>query len=133
MTNAALIAKLESAKEGSRALSDEVLEALGYKVMREWNGWRWLKPGGNRVQTFDPTRNLQDAVDLVPEGTSWSVEFERENSFPHLEGRGWTETTRYMGVLENRVEPQFPYEEFGATPALALVIAILKAVEAKDG
>ena len=73
VTNAALIAKLAAAKEPSRALSDEVLKALGYKVMRDWNGWRWLKPGGNLVQTFDPTGNLQDIAELVPEGYRWSV------------------------------------------------------------
>jgi len=77
-----LITRLEQTQEGSRELSDEVLLACGWKK-RETIAWEvdiddygddkpvilWLTPDGLNSQypPPDPTRNLQCAVDLVPE------------------------------------------------------------------
>ena len=73
MTNATLIARLEEAKEGSRALSKGVLRALDYRMAAD--GKCWMAENGSRIsQKSDPTRNLQDGVDLVPEGKGWGVD-----------------------------------------------------------
>ena len=71
-SNAALIEKLVEAKEGSRALSKGVLRALGYRMTADGKGW--MAANGSRIsQKSDPSRNLQDAVDCVPEGLYWSI------------------------------------------------------------
>ena len=77
-SHAALIAELESAQEGSRALSDEVLLALGWKreqVSLSPPGLHsWKMPDGTWAEGLpDPTRDLQDIVDLVPERWGWSI------------------------------------------------------------
>jgi len=113
MTNAALIAKLEKAEEGSRALSDAMLTAC--------DAWERTAVG----EIFpDPTRNLQDAVDLVPERWGWLVEvWQRAESWAQIVQRP-----------KNSVKPSGIFEGAEAkSPALALSIAILKAVEAGDG
>ena len=128
---AALIAALERAEEGSRELSDEVLLALGWGTRLEFTREVWVAPSGNSSKHRPhPTRNLQAAVDLVPEGWGWAAA-ELDQGEP-------------SAVLTNR-EPQLKPGTFdanpdkkdfrskAATPALALVIAILKAVETKDG
>ncbi len=120
MTTAPLISRLVEAKEGSRALSDEVLEALGYKMFQDWNGWGWIAPDGTKHSPglrFDPTRSLDDAVELVPEGWFWSVSDI---------GEAWIGT--HLGPNQ-----PIKYEGKGATPALALVMAILKAMETEGG
>ena len=74
-----LITKLENAEKGSRELSSEVLVACGwtYDEKRPAGAGHtgWYLPNGGALFTLhthlffapDPTRNLQDAVNLVPE------------------------------------------------------------------
>ena len=72
-SHAALIARLEKSEEGSRALSKGVLRALGYRITADGKGW--MAEDGSRIsQKSDPSRNLQDAVDLVPSKWGWSIE-----------------------------------------------------------
>ena len=119
-SHAALISELEAAKEGSRALSDEVLTAC--------DAWERTAVG----EIFpDPTGNLQDAVDLVPEGWGGCRVIEERT------GRG----RAFIGPAGAAPSGQAwaGYEVKNgepiniATPALALSIAILKAMETADG
>ena len=121
MTNAALIAKLESAKEGSRELSDEVLMALGWqrRPIQITGVYEWYRTGGDHyigVVRPDPSRNLQDAVDLIPGKAHWAA------SYPVGEAE-----LVYGGPNGRLVTAD------AATAPLAMCIAILKAVEAGDG
>ena len=112
MTTPTLIARLEEAPHGTRELSDEVLVACDCSQDKG----RGFFP--------DPTRNLQDGVDLVPEGWLWRLDGTNP-TYPEADlwGPNW------------RTEREQEYISCGAaTPALALVIAILKAMEsAGDG
>ena len=114
MTNAALIAKLEIAQEGSRELSDEVLTALemtGKGALRR-KDWDVLGKSHIYVGRYDPTGNLQDAVDLVPGNAHWSV------SYPVGEAE-----LIYGGPNG------FVVTAYAATGALALCIAVLRTME----
>lgn len=132
MTNVALISKLEKAKEGSRAMSDGVLLVLGWTQSKP-DHWKigelaWKIPQGEWAgQPPDPTRDLQDAVDLVPEG--WIVADLRQRINPPV--WHWYCALSYLTAkfesFDIRPDTEAP------TPALALSIAILKALEAGDG
>jgi len=125
MTNAALIARLVEAKEGSRALSDEVLVALGMTGKGTLRRKDWDATGKTHIYVgrYDPTGNLQDAVDLVPTGYGYVV------------SDGDWSTARASVAWKNTsvafASPKFDVR--APTPALALSIAILKAMEAGDG
>ncbi|KKK62212.1 hypothetical protein LCGC14_3006570, partial [marine sediment metagenome] len=117
-SNAVLIAELEQAKEGSRALSDRVLLALGYSL--KTRTLEWYTPAGVVIghnsdwsRRPDPSRNLQCAVDLVPEGHPWTLDS--------------------IGIVEMGTTTGKPVEGIAATRAIAMCIAILKAMEAGDG
>ena len=124
MTNAALIARLEKAEEGSRALSDEVLVALGWTRSskatvaytsggdRRVDGWGdpsgvWYGLSANSRP--DPTENLQDTVDLVPDGHPWTLDS--------------------IGIVEMGTTTGKPVEGIATTLAVAMCIAILRAME----
>ena len=126
---AELVTELEQANEGDRELSDQVLRALGWKLKQlslsppGMHGWQ--APDGKWPgDPPDPTRSLDDAVDLVPEGMGWSIEdtgygliyrkakIEGEAGHPIL-----AETNGYGGIA----------------PSIGICILILKAVEAGDG
>jgi len=83
-----LATRLEQAPEGSRELSDEVLRAMGFtQPIPEMPGvWHWPESmwakvdndmvsgtfGPRRSNRPDPTRSVDDALSLVPEG--WGLE-----------------------------------------------------------
>ena len=118
---AALIAKLEAAAEGSRWLSDRVLEAVG-----------WAPPDGAKLwmphaepERPDPSRSIDDGVALVPEGYAWFVESEDRSTV--------TEKIRpCASVWKLGGYCTINETAFAATPALALSIAALKAQEKKS-
>jgi len=126
MTNAALIAKLASAKEGTREFDVQVGKATG------WHGsnWAvgWLPPEVKlteaefaRHQVMPAfTTSLQAAVDLVPEGWAGG-------------GRLVGEPPYAMELLNTNEDESGFVNSSANTPALALCVAILRAVEAKDG
>ena len=111
MTNAALISELEASPEGTRALSDKMLTAC--------DAWERTAVG----EIFpDPTRNLQDAVDLMPEGCGYVVS-----------DGDWSTARASVGWKNTSVAFDAPkFDVRAATPALALVIALLKAMETAD-
>lgn len=127
MTNAALIARLEKAKEGTRALSDEVLRASGWTTQPGWNdGTNWISPDGSEHGDSadsrpDPTTSLDDAVALVPEGLYWSI--------------GWHTSTGNL-LAKSVLWPPGPWPGPNEgwrgehkEPAMSFSIAILKAME----
>lgn len=108
-----LIAALE-AGPGSRELSDRVLVAVGY---RKTSCYGWTRPDGSWPEnpSLDPSRNLQDAVDVVPAFMGWDIEKENESEFMAGVSNGQPE----LGPLCNGWAS-------APTPALALCIAILR-------
>jgi hypothetical protein len=121
-----LIRRLEEASEGSRELSLEFLRAITGKPWRfcldgEAVIWDKYGPGssGNPVRSLeDFTTNLQDAVSAVPDGWRWLLR-QDPNCYRAALNRGPISDLRVM-----RGE--------APTPSLALCIAILRAMEAKD-
>lgn len=111
-----LITRLEQAKEGSRELSDEVLLALGWKtgIGTHADFTKFHAPDGSPASRDrpDPTTNLQDAVDLVPERHPWTLDS--------------------IGIVEMGSTTGKPVEGIARTLALAMCIAILKVQEAED-
>ncbi len=121
-SHAALIKRLEEAKEGSRELSDEVLVALGWRIGKPRRAWAPNRDFYFDDQVPDPSRNLQDAVDLVPEGWAGG-------------GRLVGEPPYAMELL-NTNEDESGFVNSSANtpaPALALCIAILRTMEVRDG
>lgn len=107
-----LIADLEAASEGSRELSDRCLTAVGWTYH---NKPFWCYP--NRP---DPTRNLQDTVDvMVPKGAPWSISQSDDR-----------DDKRPCGVVQ---VARFTGQVFAPTPALALCIASRKALKGEGG
>jgi len=128
-----LIAALE-AGPGSRELSDRVLVALGWRECAEdAPGYPdgtltiWRRPDSSICRTARPdcSRNLQDAVDLVPDGMFGSVQFGCER-LPATD----TNVAELCGLKDGRYGPLCEAE--APTPALALCIAILRSIPAPD-
>ncbi len=125
-SHAALVAKLESAKEGSGKLSCAVLVALGYKYHWRWNGGRWIAPDGSECRIIpqpDPSHDLQDALNLVQLFHSY-IDMTIE---PEMEGCDRV----CLAII--RVDADTRFSSTAATPALALSAANVKAAEAGDG
>ncbi len=112
-----LLKRLEEATEGSRELdrliaihpatpSCGVVKGADIEVVREAEE-DWNPPV---VVVPDYTTNLQDALGLVPEGCPWEM--------------------KSVGMVEMGTEFG-PVEGIAATPALALCIASLRAIEAR--
>lgn len=130
MTNAALIEKLEKAKEGSRAMSDEVLVKFGWTTHLGWNDeTNWVSPDGsehgdNADSRPDPTRNLQDIRDEVKRrGYQYAIQTFDESEA--LNPGGAQASINKAGMSE--------YQSAEAkTDCNALSIALLKALEAGE-
>ena len=137
-----LLSRLQQASEGSRELSDEMLLACGWKI---GEGSWFIDPSGSKFlpdDRPDPTRSLDDAVALVPEGWNRKVIancWGQKTDDPHTKytvvlyspgfkleeilGQGGMEEVQTRGQLasciQHRCEP------------IACCIAFLKAVTAK--
>ena len=111
------LAKRLEAGPGSRKLSDECLLAVGWPEYK-------IIPGNVRyVQDRpDPSQNLQDAVTwMVPPGWEWQLEWEIDSDDE-------------SGVARVEIgDPMRGLAGEAPTPALALCIAALKAMETTDG
>ncbi len=132
-SHAALIAKVESAQEGSRELDAHICCAMStedgpffnpflgedgsWYVQAGIGGWQ-MKHGDFPHYTTD----LQDAVDLVPEGWNWEI-------------MRWVQSAgKVVGDASVAKDmDSTPFEGKAWSPALALCVAILRAVEAGDG
>jgi len=114
-----LLTQLETAQEGSRELSDAMLEELGWRQDHDadptwYERTLWRKPDGSLhlEPDPDPTRNLQDAVDLVPDGWGWQIQDEGFAIIFHP---------------DNRIDGEGDQHCQAATPCLALCAAIVRA------
>lgn len=125
-----LIERLSQATQGSWELSDKVLLACGWTRRRvidpgasadygeDVEAWYWDDPDGNPMATDrpSPTESIDAALTLVPEGWAWIV----ESCQPYE-----SEPVECSAAVWNcRAQP--PVHD-GATPALALCIAALRA------
>jgi len=108
-----LIGALEAATEGSRELSDRVLMACGWVRKSVFEFTPPDRGGRNYDFCSDPTRNLQDAVDLVPTGWRWAV------------GVPWKK--KPFASVQGCSDSGPPGACNGNTAALALCISILSA------
>ena len=116
ITNLDLIRCLEEAKEGSRELDEAIGKTQGYKV------------GVDIGLSPHYTTSLDAALSLVPEG--WP---EGRISWPGRDS-GYLKANARAEIHHALSSGGGPREiGFGATLALALVIAILKAMEAEGG
>lgn len=114
----ALIARLEAATEGSETLNEIIAVDLGY-VYLPGDGFTmyqasWMKDN-EKVALPDWTRSLDAALSLVPEGWIWDVT---------STGAAWVMTDQSAA---ERLGEDLHLMASGATPALALCIAALKA------
>jgi len=109
-----LIKRLEEAEAGSRELSDAVLLACG-AMEYDWKSRKYSRRPS-------PTQSLDDALGLVPEGWEWeAASFAKHNNEPRA--------GLWRNLYSNDIEC---IASHGATPALALCIAVLKAREAEE-
>ncbi len=114
-----LIAELERATEGSRAMSKAVAIAAGWIHQPEVNhNFKWRCPRGHdrpHSAVPDYTESLDAALTLVPEGAYWAVR---------------VSMSKFAGV----VTPLgcVVKDCVANTPALALCIASLKGQAMKD-
>lgn len=119
-----LIARLTEAKEGSRELDEAIWRAVGLSEADERRCRVWLSMDRRTDLTRDRfiaawapsfSTSLDAALTLVPEGLGWSFStHERSANGAHLAAY---------------VDGAFG---FGATPALCLCIASLRARENKE-
>jgi hypothetical protein len=124
-----LIERLEKAKEGSRELSDMVLVAHGWAAPTEDNEG-WFTPDGLFVsanrERLDPTRSLDAAMSLAPEGFTLQLH----------QWRGGDGKTYARAIVEPEKPPTYSSESDSGTTRslpLALTIAALKAMESSNG
>jgi hypothetical protein len=148
MTLSDLITKLEAATEGSRELSDEVLLACGW--VREGTRdprldcWRdpqgnvydhWNDPHGRATQVVprpSPTESIDAALTLVPDDWGYvSVSMLRGGS-----SEAFMLEKDYSPPGDGHIDDEWSQwleKAFHTSPALAICIAALKAIEAGDG
>ncbi len=121
-----LLTALTDATEGSRELSDRMLLSWGWEPPKlddistdYYPFWVFNRQTWTNGLQPDPSRNLQDALDGVPEGWQWDV---RHAEFPQ------TRPTAFCWPSGQRSG----HANAANTPALALCIAIEKARQ-EDG
>lgn len=116
---AGLIKRLEAASEGSRELDGAIYCAISNLEFVRWDGAGIVYRGRNGIGHIDAhvvkpyTTSLDAALTLKPDGYAASV-MERQD------GSGWARIANTA----------IGFTELGATPALALCIAALKASDA---
>ena len=142
-----LIAELESAKAGSRELSDKVLLACGWSYRPncygpgkpQWGGGGlWTNPLGVGTAASDPrpspTESLDTALTLMPENYKFSVGIERHYTDEANEPKGHLIAWCIL-LPDKKGSAVYDTDEITEvqttnTPALCLCIAALKAREA---
>ena len=116
MTRTELIAALEAAEGPSRDLDIEIHKALGHDVILGAGKHPMNRTGGGRVPRY--TESIDAALSFTPEGWHWRIESAGDP---------------YAALSF----PQTPWEAaeataLAATPAIALCIANLRALETQN-
>jgi hypothetical protein len=105
----ALIQRLENATGPDRGIDLDIARMLGVTVMRATG-----IPGQNEEYTYwEYTRVIDHALSLVPEAMDWEVK-----TAPHRKG-----------AIARIVALETTFRAEATTPAIALVIAALKAID----
>lgn len=132
-----LITRLLAATAPDRALDEEIALAAGWQCMRDWLGQWWRPPGGtfatsvSRVPRF--TGCMEDALKLLPPSTETQKYGATVWVMPDGTGRArvWCQVKddSAEGGWATDVVPGNPGlpENKGATPALAVCVAALRA------
>lgn len=118
-----LLERLKSAKEGNRNLDVEIAAAIGCTKAPQsnpYNSLRLLHPNGRTMDLPAYTASIDAALTLVPKGWYWGVDC---RGIVHLDPAGI-----FPIVMDG--SPCFA-ELQAATPALAICIAALYALEEK--
>lgn len=118
-----LIARLEAASAGSPRLGAEVLAAARSATLLSFEQygneiWIALEKDGERWEVkhlYNPTTSLDAAISLVPDGSDWTARTRFEHPY---RGRFTAEAV----IWATRTDT------YAMTPALALCIAALKAL-----
>ena len=139
-TRAALLelaTRCEQASGPDRELDADILAAVrgmatlwpGYYEM---GGWYYSDNGDEKNPPYpSPTASLDAALSLMPDGTWWSVGRDTADDSP-LRGFGWRGRSCFFGETgfwKSGIIAHRP----GATPALALCSAALRALAAEAG
>jgi len=127
-----LIEQLETAREGSRELDAEIARVLGYEAFdrsAQSFGDTWCMKDGDAIRDLPRwSSNLQDTVDLVPEGWAWELSHDRNPAAKPP----WSTWEGSAFIWEANHDPNNPRTPSGgckraATPQLALCAAIVRA------
>lgn len=131
-----LIAEMERAREGAKALDQQIALVLGWTYHPE-NAQRtinwWIDADGNERLDFPAwTRSLDAAMTLVPEGCCpWSADFSVAGRFSwtlHLTGENYENWCRSLPTPSSDEDiPPCSWIGVGKTAPLALCIAALRA------
>lgn len=128
-----LLAALQAATGPSRELDAAIFRYIGLTEAQERHARSWCRMDRRTDLTRDDfirswapafTSSLDDALTLVPEGWIWQVSTERHASYldydahSYVSDRHWADPNAGHGVC---------YEGHADTPALALVIAAIRA------
>ena len=112
-----LIKMLEAAEGSNRELDERIMDAVyGPREVhlnlggQQTTAWK-IRPGVWMGIAPEGTRSLDAALTLIPEGFEWMIR------------GGWAKLWRPSPDFEARID----WEGSGATPAIALCIAALKA------
>lgn len=122
-----LLSRISAAAGPSRELDAEIALAHGWKQERDtFIGDCWKSPQG-RYQPGPPryTESIDAALTLVPKGLFWLIGYGKTRPDEPLYG------AQILSPSEDWTEPDSVISEgeSNATPAIALVIACLKAKE----
>lgn len=129
MTEQELIERLERSAGPDRELANDVLFACGWTAHETSIGPSrhvvWESPDGHGFEDGDqpdPTASIDAALTLVPEGCRWTVFHPAYDQGIYQDGKAGAD------IHSPRSSGGGPrWKGFGATPAIALCIAALKA------
>ena len=127
-----LIARLEAAPKGSRELDAEIAAKIGCTKAPQimpYRPLRVLHPSGRTIDLPHYTTSIDAALTLVPEG--WAI-----NVLGQTDKGLWVATLRHIETSKRKMGATDNYGNLPLTswsrptPALALCIAALKALDA---
>ena len=123
-----LIAALEAAEGPSRELADATLQAFGCK----YDAYKdlWIRPNGDvLLGSCNPLESIDAALSFTPEGAGWTLEqWPKPGEWPAMARVQILRPAGDGGMIAKGSEKG----KSAATPAIALCIANLRALEAQE-